>query len=679
MGDTALHVAAHNGRVDVAELLIAKGAYVNARRHFGGTPLHCAVWGGRHREVTELLLAKGADVNVEDESGDTPLHYAAGYILGGNRESMVKLLIAKGAVADSKNKLGQTPVDFALTARAFPVVRFLVTKGTAVSNLLVASVMNDSVKASSLIDQGSDVNAKDWRGMSALSCAILQGNKEVAELLSEKGAKPSIHVAAFLGDIEKVKSFIEAGADVNTKDGTGFTPLHCAAMAGHVNVAKLLIDKGAAVSVEPNQGSRTPLYWAIKNKHKDVAKLLIDKGADVSSIHLLYYACWYGYRDFVELFIQKGADANSKYWGDAPSHYAIWGGYADVLELLLAHGADANAKDTDGWPLLHYAAGSGSMDMTKMLLDKGAEPNVREDKGAQTPLHRAADKGHAAVAELLIIHGADVTAKDNQGRIPLSLAKEKGHTEIVDLLRKHSESVAVKTDSKALKVLFIGNSYTGGIRGNLDSLIGVSPYSESTLEYAVKGGWTLQQHLNDVSTISRIKANKWDYVVLQEQSKAPTLPEKCDDFYNAVVKLSTIIRQYGSRPVLYMTWGRRDKDEENPQINPDYETMQMRLTKAYTDAARKANALIAPVGEAWRAVRRERLQLGSQLYRDDGSHPSEKGAYLAACVFYATLFKADPMQLNFNSSLSVGEAEYLKAKAVEAVRSINRDKDSPAP
>ena len=229
------------------------------------------------------------------------------------------------------------------------------------------------------------------------------------------------------------------------------------------------------------------------------------------------------------------------------------------------------------------------------------------------------------------------------------------------------------TGSKPLKVLFIGNSYTGGIRDTLNNLIGASPYSQSIIEYAVRGGWTLRQHLNDRSTISRIESAKWDYVVLQEQSQAPTLPEKCDEFYDAAVALSTIIRQSGAKPVLYMTWGRRDKDTQNPKINPDYETMQMRLTMAYKEAAKKADALIAPVGQAWRSVRRDHPNLWSQLYRDDGSHPSKKGAYLAACVFYATLFKSDPTQLDFSGSLSGSEAGYFKAEAAETVRRIQRD------
>ncbi len=93
---------------------------------------------------------------------------------------------------------------------------------------------------------------------------------------------------------------------------------------------------------------------------------------------------------------------------------------------------------------------------------------------------------------------------------------------------------------------------------------------------------------------------------------------------------------------------------------------------SYTDVAKQADALVAPVGEAWRAVRRERPQLGVELYRNDGSHPSKKGAYLAACVFYSALFDADPTELDFNGSLSVEEAVYFKDKARGAIRSKSK-------
>jgi len=711
-GEAPLHSAAKSTSKDIVELLITAGAEINVKNNDGQTPLDIALSQNR-KDIEELLRSKGGiissihvaaqmgdlggvkalleqgtDVNAQDDKGDTALHYA---VHGGHKE-LVEFLIAKGADVNSKDKYGYSPLFSALWYENKDIIKLLVTKGADV-NLkpekdyppLHYAVWNEDIDTVELlVANGAKFDVKDQDGWTAFRYAAAQGNRDIVEFFITKGADvSSFHMAACMGDLPRVKLFVEQGADVDTKDELGWTPLYWAASTGQENVAEFLIANGADVNAKINDSSTT-LFQAAATDGLNFVQLLIAKGADVNAKDKhgntpLHSAASAGQREVVELLISKGAIVDVKGRNcRTPLYNAALRGHKDIVEILVAKGADIDAKDKSERTALHMATTMGRKDTAALLIAKGADINRRNANG-QTPLHLSASQGRKDMVGLLITKGADVKASNKWNRTPLDIAVDRGHTEIVDLLRKHSESEAVKTDSKALKVLFIGNSYTGGIRGTLDTLIGVSPYSESTLEYAVKGGWTLQQHLNDVSTISRIKANKWDYVVLQEQSKAPTLPEKCDDFYNAVVKLSTIIRQYGSRPVLYMTWGRRDKDEENPQINPDYETMQMRLTKAYTDVARKANALIAPVGEAWRAVRRERLQLGSQLYRDDGSHPSEKGAYLAACVFYATLFKADPMQLNFNSSLSVGEAEYLKAKAVEAVRSINRDKDSPAP
>jgi ankyrin repeat protein len=62
---------------DVAELLLAHKADVNAKSKGGFTPLHFAASEG-HQDVAEVLLAHKADVNTKDDSGWTPLHYATG-------------------------------------------------------------------------------------------------------------------------------------------------------------------------------------------------------------------------------------------------------------------------------------------------------------------------------------------------------------------------------------------------------------------------------------------------------------------------------------------------------------------------------------------------------------------------------------------------------------------------
>ena len=380
----------------------------------------------------EVAYCVITDQRKADKSGWTPLHFAA----QAGQIDIVEFLIAKGADVNAENLSGVTPLQFAADKAHKEIAELLIEKGADVS-LHLAARLGDLPRVKSSVEDGADVNAEDVRGDTPLHIAAAKGHKEVVELLITKGANVNaknnegqtpIDIALEQNHKDIVALLLEKGAEFS---------IHIAAYLGDIDRTKRFIETGVSVDVESGPAKRTPLYLAVKNKHKDVAKLLIDKGANVSSIHLLYYACWYGYRDFVELFIQKGAEANSKNWGESPSHYAVWGGHADILELLLAKGADANAKDTGGWSLLHYTAGSGSMDMTKILLDKDVDVNAKENECGQTPLHRAAEEGHIAVAELLIANGADLNAKDNQSRTSLWLAKDKGHTEIVELLKKH--------------------------------------------------------------------------------------------------------------------------------------------------------------------------------------------------------------------------------------------------
>jgi hypothetical protein len=109
LGDTPLHYAAKDGHKDVAELLLANKAEVDAKDNSGWTPLHAAAFNG-HKEVAKLLLAHGADVNAKDSVGETPLGYA---VLGCHRD-VAELLLTNKAKVNSKDNLGFTPLDGAL-------------------------------------------------------------------------------------------------------------------------------------------------------------------------------------------------------------------------------------------------------------------------------------------------------------------------------------------------------------------------------------------------------------------------------------------------------------------------------------------------------------------------------------------------------------------------------------
>jgi hypothetical protein len=213
----------------------------------------------------------------------------------------------------------------------------------------------------------------------------------------------------------------------------------------------------------------------------------------------------------------------------------------------------------------------------------------------------------------------------------------------------------------APRILFIGNSYTGQIRAMLTDLVAASPYADAIFEFITPGGRTLEQHLANPNTIDRIRNGNWDIVVLQDQSQTPALfPGK---FEKAARQLNHLITEAGALTAFYQTWGRRDGDRQNPDRFPDYATMQDALTKAYGKTAHDLEATLIPVGSAWHALREGHPDLGRQLYKNDGSHPSSQGAYLAACLFYAILFHDNPDTVPFDPGFEARDASKLRTIA----------------
>jgi ankyrin repeat protein len=107
-GRTPLHVAAENGRTEIATLLLASKADLNAKNSDGYTPLHIAAAFG-YKDMVKLLVANKADINAKSNSGDTPLHMAA---RNGSKDA-VDLLLGANANLNAKNNAGQTPLDLA--------------------------------------------------------------------------------------------------------------------------------------------------------------------------------------------------------------------------------------------------------------------------------------------------------------------------------------------------------------------------------------------------------------------------------------------------------------------------------------------------------------------------------------------------------------------------------------
>jgi len=225
--DRALRVAIREGNIEAAKQAIDDGADVNAKDKRGQTPLLNAAPPMGHKEIIELLIAKGADVNAKTESGWNPLHRAA---IHGHKE-IAELLITKGADVNAKDNYDYTPLHKAALDGSKEVVELLIAKG-------------------------ADVNAKDEDGGTPLDLA---NKTETADLLRKHGGKHgTIEGAARGGDIEAVKEFLATGTDVNAKNFAGLTPLHWASSGDHKEIVELLITAGADVNAK-DEDADTPL------------------------------------------------------------------------------------------------------------------------------------------------------------------------------------------------------------------------------------------------------------------------------------------------------------------------------------------------------------------------------------------------------------------------------------
>jgi PKD repeat protein len=117
-----------------------------------------------------------------------------------------------------------------------------------------------------------------------------------------------------------------------------------------------------------------------------------------------------------------------------------------------------------------------------------------------------------------------------------------------------------------------------------------------------------------------------------------------------------------------MTWGRKYGDASNCAVYPPvctFEGMQARLRQSYVEMADDNQALVTPVGQAFKYARIADSTIN--LYVSDNSHPSPAGTYLAACTFYATIFETSPIGITYTGGLTNNQAAFLQQIAYQTV------------
>ena len=350
-----LYYAALCGFRDIANHLIdAHPQDINARGGKHVTPLHAALERG-HLNVAMLLVERGADMASRDSKSRTPLHIGSYY----GYTEVVSLLIYSGADLDAEGDSWKTP-------------------------LYLASEEGRQDAARLLLEHKADPNYSDVRGRTPLHLASERGHDEIVQLLLDHGADPNeqddgdrspLYSSSFEGRDEVFWSLFGHNTDGNHAEYRGLTALHLASLWGHIDIIEVLLDRGANVNLADTCGF-TPLYLASLQGHKDAVRLLLDRGAvancpDNRGWTPLHRASVQGYDNIAELLLELGADANRQdNCGWIPLHHASREGHNATVRLLLDHGADANHPDNYGWTPLHHASREGHKATVQLLLNR---------------------------------------------------------------------------------------------------------------------------------------------------------------------------------------------------------------------------------------------------------------------------------------------------------------------
>ncbi|CAG06539.1 unnamed protein product [Tetraodon nigroviridis] len=446
-GFTPLHIAAHYGNINVATLLLNRGASVDFKARNDITPLHVASKRG-NTNMVRLLLERGAKIDARTKDGLTPLHCGA----RSGHEQVVDMLLNRGAPILSKTKNGLSPLHMATQGDHLNCVQLLLHHDVPVDD-----VTNDY--------------------LTALHVAAHCGHYKVAKVIVDKKANPNakalsgltpIHVAAFMGHDNIVHQLISHGASPNTSNVRGETALHMAARAGQSNVVRYLIQNGARVDARAKvvHDDQTPLHISSRLGKQDIVQQLLANGASPDAttssgytpLHLaareghrdkgftpLHVAAKYGNMEVANLLLQKNAcpDAAGKN-GYTPLHIAAKKNQMEITTTLLEYGAPTNTVTRQGITPLHLAAQEGNIDVVTLLLARDAPVNVGNKSGL-TPLHLAAQEDKVNVAEILVNHGATLDPETKLGYTPLHVACHYGNVKMVNFLLKNQAKVNAKT------------------------------------------------------------------------------------------------------------------------------------------------------------------------------------------------------------------------------------------
>jgi len=271
-------------------------------------------------------------------------------------------------------------------------------------------------------------------------------------------------------DIHSVQQLLGEGADIESRDQNGETPLITAADSFDLELLKLLLEKGADVSARDNQ-HETALVHAARTENPAAIEILLGKTSDYKEKNEALIESVRGgpvvirmadtptsaqtgsvtreipeepWVRTVRLLLDNGADLEARdEEGATPLLRAAAYGQTEIFELLIQRGATIRVRDKRGMTPLMAAACecalatmNSTYDIVRILLEKGANVNAQDHDGTTALMNAAAGFGGAAIVRLLLDHRANPAARNKHGETALTLAAQGDRQDKVQLLKK---------------------------------------------------------------------------------------------------------------------------------------------------------------------------------------------------------------------------------------------------